>query len=198
MAGLRSGLGGVHAYMIPTGVALVLVAAGGAGAWLAAWQALGRRLDSSAAALRRLLHSGRPATAPVAASPTLGARYLALAVPMALIQCGIYLVQENVERLAAGGSSAGVAPLLDSHGAAALIQAGVAAVMAAVVLVALRLLGRRSARVDAMERVIAILCRARRWRIPRSAAPPARPDVRPARLLLGTALWNRPPPRVAA
>jgi hypothetical protein len=197
LAGLGSGLGGIHAYMVPTGLALVLIATGGAAVWLAAWQELGRRLDSSGAALRRLLRSGRPDPTPVAASPTLGARYLALALPMAALQCGLFLLQENVERVAAGGSAAGIGPLLGDHGAAALIQAAVAAVMAAVVLVAVRLLGRRAARVDAVERVIAILCHTRLRRIAPSATAKLRLDVCPARLILGNALWNRPPPAVA-
>ena len=55
IAGLQAGLtGGIHDFMLPLGLALLLGAAAGATAWTRAWLALGRRLDRSGAALRLL------------------------------------------------------------------------------------------------------------------------------------------------
>jgi len=58
IAGLQAGLtGGIHDFMLPLGLALLLGAAAGATAWTRAWLALGRRLDRSGAALRRFLEA---------------------------------------------------------------------------------------------------------------------------------------------
>jgi hypothetical protein len=208
VAGLQAGLGsGVHDFMLPLAAALLVAAAGGAAWFTRSWLALGRRIDASTQAVRRIRAGERPAPpagrshADRAAafevntlSPV--ARLLATAVPLALVQCVLYLVQENLERVIHGMPAAGLAPLLDAAGAAAWIQLAVAAVMGAVLTVALSLLRSRQRAAGRGEGLVrALLQRLRR--LPLTAPPATTDHVTPARLLLGSALWQRPPPALS-
>ncbi|MDQ6847444.1 MAG: hypothetical protein M3019_07670 [Candidatus Dormibacteraeota bacterium] len=210
LAGLRAGLtGGIHDYMIPLGLALLVAGAAGAAIWGRAWMAIGRRFDRSAAALRRLRRGQRvgaagcepgPALGGQAGAPervpSLGARVLALAALMALLQCSLFVLQENLERVVHGLASGGFAPLLDGYGAGAAIQGCVALLLATVLVAAMGLLRARSAAAVLCERIVRAL-----WqRALRSTSSPQPPqsDVIPAQLVLRTALWSRPPPVPAA
>jgi hypothetical protein len=208
IAGLQAGLGGgIHDYMLPLAAVLLALAAVGAAGLIRAWLALGHRLDSAARLLARLRRGdGHGALVPLsqqprhvadlAFMPSPLARVVALALPLAVVQCALYLVQENLERALRGLAAGGLGPLLDGGGAAAWIQTAVALVLAAVLTAALLLLRARQRSVGRIER----LAHAFWQRAGRDAAPPAspRPHVTPARLLLGSALWQRPPPASSA
>jgi hypothetical protein len=205
IAGLQAGLtSGVHDYMLPLGLLLVVGAATGAAVWTRTWLALGRRLDRFTEALSRLRRGAGPGDAPVPRSvaiapwraPSLAARVAALALPMALIQCALYLVQENLERTAHGLTAPGVRPLLEDFGAAIWIQAGVALTLAVALVVATRLLRSRLEEVNRIARVVRALWeRARRAT---SSPQPMTAFVVAAQLLLHSAIWQRPPPAPAA
>jgi hypothetical protein len=204
IAGLQAGLGGgIHDYMLPLAAVLLVLAAVGAAGLIRAWLALGRRLDSSVRLLARLRRSDRRASLvplsrqqrhvtelPFMPSPL--ARVLALALPLAVLQSALYLVQENLERALRGLAAGGLGPLLDGGGAAVWIQTAVALVLATILTAALLLLRARHRGVERIER----LAHAFWQRSRRDAALPAspRPHVTAARLLLGSALWQRPPP----
>ncbi|MGH7722775.1 MAG: hypothetical protein ACRENL_08100 [Candidatus Dormibacteria bacterium] len=205
VGGLEAGLsGGLHEYMLPLGLALVLGAAAGATVWMRAWRALGRRLDRSLHMLvrvRRSRHLGSappvsPATASRPDTLSFPARVGALALPVGLVQCGLYLLQENLERALHGIAAPGAAPLLDGYGAAAWIQGAVALVLAAALVAAARLLRSRDAAAQRCERLVRAI-----WgRVQRNAssARPTGPHVTAAQLLLRSAIWQRPPPLPAA
>ena len=205
IAGLQAGLtGGIHDFMLPLGLALLLGASAGATAWTRAWLALGRRLDRSGAALRRLrrgagLPVGPPATKAAAAptrAPSLLARVGALALPMAVVQCSLFLVQENLERAIHGMAAPGIGPLFDGGGSAAWIQAAVALLLATALVVALRLLRSRDAAAQLCERLVRALWERNQRR---TSSPLPRPTYLPAaQLLLRSAIWQRPPPVPAA
>jgi hypothetical protein len=204
IAGLQAGLGGgIHDYMLPLAAVLLAVAAAGAAGLTRAWLALGHRLDSSARLLARLRRGDRHAAlvppsqqpgrvADLAFMPSPLARVLALALPLAVVQCALYLVQENLERALRGLAAGGLGPLLDGGGAAAWIQTAVALVLATILTAALLLLRARHRSVERIERLAYAFWQRSR----RDAAQPAnpRPHVTAARLLLGSALWQRPPP----
>jgi hypothetical protein len=210
LAGLQAGLvTGVHDYMVPLGVALLVGAAATATIWARAWLALGARLDRSAIRLGSLLRGRRAGAvgsqeAVLSADRTgswsrrtsFGAHTFALAIPMALLQCSLYLAQENLERTAHGLPGGGLGPLVDGFGASAWIQAGVAVLMAATTVLAMRLLRSRAAAVERSERLVRALWR--RAQRPVSSATPRPMHVTPAQLLLRSAVWVRPPPVPAA
>jgi hypothetical protein len=105
----------------------------------------------------------------------------------------VYVVQENLERAVDGLPAAGLAPVLDGYGAAAWIQVVVALALAALLSAALSLLHARHSVVARGER----LARALWQRLQRTSAPAPRPrrwHVVASQLLLGSALWQRPPP----
>ncbi len=208
IAGLQAGLtAGIHEYMAPLGIALLVAAAAGATMWARAWTALGQRLESSAAAISRL-RRGQPAatlvrsetvaqrgTSPRIPAPSWAARVLALAAPMAVLQCVLYLLQENLERALHGLPTGSLTPLLDAYGSAAWIQLGVALVMAAVLVAAMRLLRTKAAAAALYERIVRALWQ-RAFR--EVASPPRSVDVIPVQLVLRDALWCRPPPATAS
>jgi hypothetical protein len=204
VAGLQAGLGGgLHAYMLPLGAVLLVAAAAGAAAWSRAWVVLGQRIDRAAAvlaALRRGLPTAQPprsARGPrPRRQPALLGSVAALALPMAAVQCLLFLAQENLERSLRGMAAVGLAPLVDGFGAAAWIQGLLAIVLAAVLVLAMRLLRAREATVRRWARMAQSM-----WlRLRRDSSPPpaSRPHVVPALLVLGSALWQRPPPSAAA
>ena len=200
--GLQAGLGGgVHDYMLPLAAALLAAAVASAARLTQAWLALGRRLDASAHLLARLRAGNRrigslpPALADgrMGRAPSLVARTLALALPLAALQCGLYLAQENLERVFHRLPATGLAPLVGGGGAGAWIQGGIALVLAAVLASALSLFRSRRGAVQRCERLARTLWQ-RVHRAPVARRPAHRDQVSPARLLLGTALWQRPPP----
>jgi hypothetical protein len=119
------------------------------------------------------------------------AAVLALALPLATVQCAVYLVQENLERALRGIPAGGFGPLLDGGGAAMWIQAAVALALATILTAALLLIRRRHGAVERLERLARAI-----WERTRSTSPPTLPrrHVTATQLLLGSALWQRPPP----
>ncbi|HEY2702847.1 MAG TPA: hypothetical protein VGL20_04080 [Candidatus Dormibacteraeota bacterium] len=192
---VRSALAGAHAYMVPVGALLALAAAAaGAGCWRA-WLALGRRLDSARAGLAHAWRGGGtiPAgcaagTAAVVSPP---ARLVALWLPLGAAQLGVYLAQENIESVLAGGRAAGLGPVLGVHWAAAALQLGVALVLAAALLLAGRALAGRAGALERCERLLRTLwARRRDDGVPRGARPCLDAPVE----RFGRRLWSRPPP----
>jgi hypothetical protein len=204
IAGLQAGLsGGIHAYMLPLGLVMLLGAAASATVWARAWIALGRRLDRSAGVLARLRAGKRVNGVPRTAAATgrggttsFAALVGSLALPIAVLQCVLFLAQENLERVVHGLAAPGFAPVVDGFGAAAWIQAAVALVLASAIAVATFLLRARAVAAQSCEHRVRWL-----WERARRSAQPARPHlphVTAARLLLRSALWQRPPPAPCA
>lgn len=194
-AGLEASLrAGAHVYMLPTGALLALAAAlGGARCWRA-WLLLGRRLDGLHAALRRAARGERvaPSATPAAAAVSPPARLLALWLPLSAAQIGIYLLQENLEALLSGAPAPGLGPLLGIHRGAAAVHLGVGLVLAALLLVAGRLLGGRARQVERCERLLRALWE-RLLHGPRTPGR-ARRCTPPPVERFGRQLWSRPPP----
>lgn len=194
-AGLdRSLLGGAHAYMLPVGALLALIAAlTGAGCWRA-WLRLGRRLDGARAALLRAWRGGRAGPEPPRAAAWVSppARLVALWLPLGAVQIALYLIQENLEAVLSGGTAPGPRPLLGVHAAASAVQLGVALVLAAAVLVAGRRLAGRAREVERCERLLRAL-----WerRLHGADAPRRARRCSPSPVdRFGRQLWGRPPP----
>jgi hypothetical protein len=191
----RSALAGVHAYMLPVGALLALAAAAAGGGCWGAWVGLGRRLDRARAGLARAWRGGRPGSAapPVRTTAPVSppARLVALWLPLGAAQLGLYLAQENLESILAGGRAAGLGPLLGVHRAAAALQLGVALALAAALLLAGRLLAGRVRALERCERLLRTLWGRRRGGgVPRGARPCLDPPVE----RFGRQLWSRPPP----
>jgi hypothetical protein len=192
-AGLRAELlGSVHAYMLPMGSLLLALSVAGGVGWWRAWQALGRRLDALRAALAASL-SGHPSAAPPAtAAPSEPAGWAALALLLAGLQLGLYLLQENLEAALAGTPMPGAGAVLGAHTLAPLVHLAVATLLAALMAGGGRALRRRAARITGVARLLRVLLA--------SLAPtaaPAAPAVAwcPSPLdRLGRQLWSRPPP----
>ena len=186
---------GVHVYMLPLGVLLVLAAAAGAAAGHRAWLGLGLRLDTTRAALFRALRGHAPGPA-FAAGPVVSVpgRLLALWLPLGAVQIALYLGQENLETLLAGRPAAGLAPLLGAHRAAAGVQLAVALVLAAALLLAGRLLAGRARELARCVRLLRVLAWSRRCAGDAPAAPILHLPAPVERF--GRQLWSRPPPLV--
>lgn len=203
-AGLTTELtGSVHAYMLPLGAALALAAAIG-GTWIwRSWVALGARLDRARAVARSLLRGHPPATTAPSSepasptSPSFTAGVLAAWPALALLQVALYLVQENVEALAAGAPAPGFGAITGVHALAPLVHAGVALVLVVAGAGLLRLLQRRARQVAVVEAVVRALLR--RWRgLPQPLAIPAARDAAAPSQLLGRHILQRPPPSLLA
>jgi hypothetical protein len=195
-AGMRAAaFASVHVYMVPVGALLALTAAAaGVGVWRA-WWALGRRLEQTRIALARALR-GRGSPLPFRTGlperPSEGAQLLALWLPLCLLQVGLYLLQENVEALVAGGIPPGLGAVIGVHAPVLAVHVLVAWALAWALLLVLRCVGERHGRVVACERLLLVLLR-RLARI--GAVPRAARSCHPSPLeRLGSALWRRPPP----
>lgn len=203
-AGLTTELtGSVHAYMLPLGAAVALAATVG-GVWIwRLWVALGARLDRARAMATDLLHGRAPKQSPTIGvsatshSPSLAAGVLAAWPALALLQIALYLVQENLEALAARAPAPGFGAISGVHALAPLVHAGVALVLVIAGAGLLRVLQRRARQVAVVEAVVRALLR--RWRaLPQPlAVPPARVAAAP-KLVLGRHILQRPPPSLLA
>jgi hypothetical protein len=194
-AGLRPVLAGsVHAYMVPLGLLLlVLAAAGGARCWQL-WTELGLRLDRARGAIAAAWRSHRPnrLPAPARAVPSAPARVAALWLPVAVLQTGLYLIQENVEAVVAGRPAPGFGAVSGAHWAAPLVHAGVALLLAAVIVALLGLVRRRARHVAACEALLRVVLR--RLQRPVSETIAAAVWIAAPLQLFGRQLWRRPPP----
>ncbi|HEX3605152.1 MAG TPA: hypothetical protein VH134_04465 [Candidatus Dormibacteraeota bacterium] len=186
----RATVGLPHLYMLPLGALLTLLLADGGRRWWRRWADLGARLEHARAALRQAMR-GRRTTAPgPVVLPRLPVRLLW--GPLAVAQLLLYLLQENVEALAAGRPAPGLGAITGIHWAAPLIHAAVALGLAALVALAGRRLWHRAERVLRCERLAAHLGRLRGARSRQQGDAAA---WRPSPLQrFGAQLWSRPPP----
>ena len=196
-AGLRQVLAGsIHAYMVPLGLLLVvLAAAGGARCWQL-WTELGLRLDRARAAVSAAWRGRHPSrlTAPATTVPSVPARMAALWLPVALLQIGLYLVQENAEAVVAGSPAPGLGAVWGAHWAAPLVHAGVALLLAVLTVGLFRLVRRRAGHVAACESLLRVVLR----RVHRAVSATVAVAVWMAAPLelFGRQLWRRPPPQL--
>jgi hypothetical protein len=192
-AGLRTELiGSVHAYMLPVGAMLVGLAVADAMGWWRAWHVLGRGLDAARAALTEAFRGHPTAPQPAGVVPSPAARWGALVLLLTGLQLGLYVLQENLEAMAAGRAEPGVRVLLGVHAMAPLLHLGVAALLAALVTTADRLVALRAHRLGGVRRLLRVLLASSTRNVvsPRSAAL-----WRPSPLdRIGRQLWRRPPP----
>jgi hypothetical protein len=194
--GTRSSpLSSVHADMLPFAAVLTLAAALlGIRAWRA-WLGLGQRLDAARGCLARALrgHGGQARPAAGSPLPSGGSRWLALSLMLAALQIGIYLVQENLEGVAAGLGVRGLGPVTGVHWMAPLLHVAVAALLASVAVAASHRLRARTRRIEVCERLVLRL-------LGRLAPRPSVLDRPTAQWCpspvdrFGGLLWRRPPP----
>lgn len=187
--------GSVHAYMLPLALVLAATAVFFAADLFRLWAGLGARLDEARARLGAVL-SGRivdPSAAPCAeADPSLTSRLLIAWPALAAVQTALYLIQENVEAVAARLPAPGLAPVTGAHALAPVVQASVALGLIAATEAVTWLLRRRACEVARVEAIVTILVRAlrrgarQRVVVPRAVFP--RPELR------GAALFGRAPP----
>lgn len=182
----------VHAYMLPLAALLVVLSALFGIRLCRTWQLLNARLDRAAMGLRRIWrgHATDIPAAPIGSST--GARLVAIWLPLAAAQIVLYLVQENIEAIAAGQPAPGWGAITGVHWAAPLVHLYVALVLACGVRIFQVLRHRRAV---VVERVEALLrAAARRWfSAPANVASPARRSASPLDRL-GLHIWRRPPP----
>ena len=196
-AGLRAALlGSVHAYMLPVGAMLLAASLAGGVRWWRAWKRLGRSLDSVRAAVAAALRGRRASPPPAAAEPSGAACWAALALLLAGMQLGLYLVQENLEAAVAGAPVPGMHAVLGAHAAAPLVHLAVAAALAALMAGLGGAIHRRAARITAVVRLLRLLLA-----MLASGDPTPGPVEawRPSPVeRLGRQLWSRPPPAALA
>jgi hypothetical protein len=186
----------VHLYMLPLGALLVVLAALTGVGWVRMAAALTLRLERATDGLARAFRGARPRLQPaVPAAPTapsVGGRWLALALPLGLAQLVLYALQENLEH----ALSHEAVPLLGvfggAHWAASLVQLGVACLLAAVVVACRSRVADLARRIDAVERLAHWLTRARVAVLPAPAGGRLRSFTPLERF--GRHLLQRPPP----
>lgn len=186
--------GSIHLYMLPAAAALALLALVGTARLAGLWWRLGTHRDGLAAALRGQLRgsdSAGPARSPAPSAPRIS-NWAVLWPLLTVLQTALFLLQENVESVAAGLPAPGLGPVRGVHAAAPLVHAAVALVLVAA-LMALRVCFRRRRRVIAALESLILHIASRRRRIPHVAAPRSASPVAPIDLL-GTGLCRRPPP----
>jgi len=188
--------GSIHAYMLPLAAVLALLAAAFAARLGRTWARLGRRLDAARARLAAVIR-GRSVDvgsnpAPLVATPSVSSG-IAVAWPaLALLQIGLYLLQENLEALAGGAPAPGFSAITGQHALAPLVHAGVALVLLLFAATALRLVRQRADTVASVEAVVRVLL-SRIRRLQHIGTPPLNTRRAPLQLL-GNHLARRPPP----
>jgi hypothetical protein len=174
----------VHAYMGPTGALLVLAGLLG----VLSTARLARRLEARLGELRsgrRTIPSVRPADA--AGGPTWSLSVPALLGTVWAGQCGLYVLQENLEAAVAHRSLPGLAVLAGVHALAPVVHLAVASALVA----GLWLVRRQVTWLADAVRLAA--ARVRRAARAVSAPCPSRRMWTPLERW-GTHLWCRPPP----
>jgi hypothetical protein len=198
--------------MVPVGTVLLAVAAAGGARWVRLHRSLDEQVEGARLALARRLRNlpppSRPAPPPRAVpagkrSAHLGpttrltytARLAALWISLTVTIGSVYLVQENVEAAAAAFPLPGLAPISGIHGAAPLVIAATAFLLAACAAEGRRRTAEATEDVEAVERLLRALLV-----LQRALAPaPAEHATGVGRHLerLGAQLWKRPPPGLA-
>jgi hypothetical protein len=188
-AGLAEMTSSVHSYVLPAGAALMAVAVAAAILAKRAWKSLGQRLRAAQIGLWR-----RPRTLPIA--PAHGRERLPgpfqLWLALTVLQTGTWVIQENLESVAAGHPAPLFGVLTGVHWLAPLIQAEVALILAAAYWVIQSWFAQRRSRLVVIERLVARRWTARYGLLPvpaRAASVPSTPLDR-----WGAQRWQRPPP----
>jgi hypothetical protein len=197
--GLAHELGhSVHLYMLPLGAVLVVLAALNGVGWVRMASALRQRLERATHGLARAFRAECPQVDPMVpvmpAAPSVGSRWLALAMPLGLAQLLLYGLQENLEHALSGEGIPVLSVFAGAHWAAALVQLGVACMFAALVVTCRRRVADLVHRIDAVERLAHWLTRARITVVPVPAAGRLRSFTPLERF--GRHLLQRPPPRL--
>jgi hypothetical protein len=188
--------GSIHAYMLPLAAIIAVLAVAFAARLWQAWARLGRRLDAARAQLGAALRGRRPehvpTAVPVDSAPSISSGVAIVWPALSLLQIALYLVQENVEAVAAGMPAPGIAPITGIHSLASLVHAGVALVLITTAAIVLRLVRRRARAIDAVEGVTRALLRV--LIRPLQIVRPLAVDIRTPLQLIGLHLRRRPPP----
>jgi hypothetical protein len=116
-----------------------------------------------------------------------------LATLLAVVQFGVYVIQENFERLAANASVPGAAVVPGRLATAVLVHVGVALTLASGLAILHGRLHRREARVMVRERLASALARRARGPLVLVARRLALRSWTPAERF-GVSGWARPPP----
>ncbi len=184
----------VHAYMLPLAAVLALLTALCGIRLCGAWRSLSDRLDKASLGLRRIWRGQTPeipAAVPRSSSP--GARLVAIWLPLAAAQIVLYLIQENVEAIAAGQQAPGWSAITGVHWAAPLVQLYVALLLACGVRIFQVLRHRRAVVVERVEALLRAFVRRRLSWLAADAATPVYRSFSPLDRL-GLHIWRRPPP----
>jgi hypothetical protein len=193
-SGLRQAvLGPTHLYMLPLAVVLTaLTARFGLRCW-GLWRNLGRLLAHERSRLRVAWRGGR-GSAPAPRVPVCdeGLPILAIWAPLAVAQIALYLLQENVEAVFAGGEAPGLGAVTGVHWTAPLIHSATALVLAALVALVTRRLHRRWSTLDRCQRLLHLLWPAPRYQ-PQVGAGSVEWSPSPVERF-GPLVWSRPPP----
>ena len=164
--------------------------------WVRMASALTRRLERATDGLARAFRAGRARLHPTASeaptAPSVGGRWLALAMPLGVAQLVLYALQENLEHALSGEGVPVLGVFAGAHWAASLVQLGVACVLAALVIACRRRVADLARRIDAVERLAHWLTRARVAVLPTPAAGHVRSFTPLERF--GRHLLQRPPP----
>lgn len=184
VAGPRAAFGSVHVYIGPIGLVLAAAALVAVHSTARLARVLERRL-----AELRSVEGQRLGRAPGVSRP-----FKSLSVPMLAVivwatQCGLYLVQENLEAGAAHRVAPGLGVLGGAHALAPLVHLTVALALVAALWLTRRQVTRLAQVLRLVEAWLRSVRRAPATALPRSAARVWTPIDR-----WGTQLWSRPPP----
>jgi hypothetical protein len=184
--------------MLPLGVLLAVLAALTGVAWMRMASRLTQRLERSTDGLARAFRGARPRAHPAAPTdpmpPSVGGRWVALAMPLGLAQLVLYGLQENLEHALAGDRAPVLGVFGGAHWAAPFVQFGVACLFAALVVACRRRVADLARRVDAVERLAHWLTAARVAVLRAPAGGRVRSFTPLERF--GRHLLQRPPPRL--
>jgi len=184
VSGPRAAFGSVHVYMGPIGVVLAVAAL----AAVHSTARLARVLERRVAELRRV--EAHRLTRPPGVSQALKSLSVpALGLIVWATQCGLYLLQENLEAGAAHRVAPGLAVLGGAHALAPLVHLAVALVLVAGLWLTRRQVSRLAQVVRLVEAWLRSVRRAPATVLACSSARTWTPIDR-----WGTQLWSRPPP----
>ena len=188
----------VHLYMLPLGALLVVLAGLTGVRWVRMASALTQRLERATDGLARAFRGGRarlhPTEPAAPTAPSIGGRWVALALPLGIAQLVLYAVQENLEHALAGEGVPVLGVFAGAHWAASLVQLGVACLLAALVIACRSRVADLARRIDAVERLAHWLTRARVAVLSAPAAGRLRSFTPLERF--GRHLLQRPPPQL--
>jgi hypothetical protein len=189
-AGLAEMTSSVHSYFFPAGAALTALIVGLVVVARSTWNVLGRRIRAAETCLWRRPRAPLP-HGPVD-PPGQAVRVVALWLLLSMLQTTMWVIQENLEAVAAGHRAPLLGVVSGVHRLAPVIQAEMALILASTYSLVQRWFLRRRSRLSVLERLVA-----RRWNptfglLPvrwRAAGAQSTPLER-----WGRQRWQRPPP----